>query len=58
MSAIFVSLNACLTDIESWLQAKMSQVHRCKISYLRSNRNFNQAKLVLGHINDPFQLQY
>ena len=40
MSAIFVWLKPCLTSIECWLPAKMSQVHRCKTSYSRSERKF------------------
>jgi len=33
-------LKPCLTSIERWQPAKISQVQRCKTSYSRSERKF------------------
>ena len=57
MSAIFVWLKPCLTDIERLLPAKSQKFSTVLGVFLDQSASCNQAKCNVGHINDLFQLK-
>ena len=58
MSAIFVSLKPCLLTLSVDYRRKCHKFIAAKQAIRDQSASFNQAKCIVGHINNPFQLKF
>ena len=57
MSAIFVSLKPCLLTLSVDYWRKCHKFITAKQAIRDQSASFNEAKCIVGHINNPLQLK-